>query len=174
MAVVDEKQIIQACSILFGDNFSVEKETIEYLQVSGIKQAFRSRVKEYHPDTARFNGAGTGDEPFLKLKDAYDLLVSVKSDKTIKIETDEERNQRHPAKNPRVLPRRKLRLGEYLYYTGRISWNELIAAITWQRRYRKDSRRTCLIGSYFTKFSIINHAELGFAVFKLNVHNSNY
>ncbi len=31
------------------------------------------------------------------------------------------------------VPRRKLRLAEFLYYTGRISWQSLISAIVWQR-----------------------------------------
>jgi hypothetical protein len=31
------------------------------------------------------------------------------------------------------LPRRRLRLAEYLYYSGRISWQSLISALVWQR-----------------------------------------
>jgi len=31
------------------------------------------------------------------------------------------------------LPRRRLRLAEFLYYSGRVSWQSLIAAIVWQR-----------------------------------------
>ena len=31
------------------------------------------------------------------------------------------------------VPRRRLRLAEYLYYTGRISWQSLISALVWQR-----------------------------------------
>jgi hypothetical protein len=31
------------------------------------------------------------------------------------------------------MPRRRLRLAEFLYYTGRVSWQSLIAAIVWQR-----------------------------------------
>jgi hypothetical protein len=32
-----------------------------------------------------------------------------------------------------ALPRRRLRLAEYLYYTGRVSWQSMIKAIVWQR-----------------------------------------
>src|SRR5208337_3762600 len=32
------------------------------------------------------------------------------------------------------VPRRRLRLAEFLYYTGRVSWQSLIAAVVWQRR----------------------------------------
>jgi hypothetical protein len=31
------------------------------------------------------------------------------------------------------VPRRRLRLAEFLYYTGRVSWQSLIGAIVWQR-----------------------------------------
>jgi len=34
------------------------------------------------------------------------------------------------------LPRRRLRLAEFLYYSGRISWQTLIAALVWQRSSR--------------------------------------
>jgi hypothetical protein len=34
------------------------------------------------------------------------------------------------------IPSRRLRLGEYLYYSGRISWRELIRALVWQARQR--------------------------------------
>ncbi len=32
------------------------------------------------------------------------------------------------------VPRRRLRLAEFLYYTGRVSWQSLISAVVWQRR----------------------------------------
>ncbi len=35
-----------------------------------------------------------------------------------------------------ALPRRRLRLAEFLYYTGRVSWQSLISAIVWQRSAR--------------------------------------
>jgi len=31
------------------------------------------------------------------------------------------------------IPRRRLRLAEFLYYTGRVSWQSLISALVWQR-----------------------------------------
>ncbi|HVO38603.1 MAG TPA: hypothetical protein VMV03_06185 [Spirochaetia bacterium] len=34
------------------------------------------------------------------------------------------------------LPRRRLRLAEFLYYSGRISWQTLISALVWQRSSR--------------------------------------
>lgn len=36
----------------------------------------------------------------------------------------------------RGLPRRPLRFAEFLYYSGRVPWGELVAAIAWERRQR--------------------------------------
>jgi hypothetical protein len=34
------------------------------------------------------------------------------------------------------LPRRRLRLAEYLYYSGRVGWQDFVAAVAWQRGQR--------------------------------------
>jgi len=71
------------------------------------------------------------------------------------------------------IPHRKLKLGEYLYYTGKIDWKELISAITWQRQNSKKNK-TFLFGLYFIRNGILTASEIGFSVFKMNVHNSSY
>ncbi|MCG6552962.1 MAG: hypothetical protein L7F77_11590 [Candidatus Magnetominusculus sp. LBB02] len=37
----------------------------------------------------------------------------------------------------RAVPRRRLRLGEYLYYSGVVAWKDLIASIIWQTRQKQ-------------------------------------
>jgi hypothetical protein len=37
---------------------------------------------------------------------------------------------------PEELPRRRLRFAEYLYYSGRARWTELVEAVAWQRAQR--------------------------------------
>jgi hypothetical protein len=37
---------------------------------------------------------------------------------------------------PEDLPRRPLRFAEYLYYSGRVGWGDLVEAIAWQRAQR--------------------------------------
>jgi hypothetical protein len=173
MTIVKEKEIEKACSILFGDSFTFDKETIEYLQLSGIKHAFRSKVKECHPDTAANDKNSTDSNNFLKLKDAYDFLISVKSNNHITVKNPEKNY--YPNSSPaRKIPNRRLKLGEYLYYSEKISWDELISALTWQRQNKKTSSRPRLFGSYFIEFKIMNSTEMGFAIFKLNVHNANF
>jgi hypothetical protein len=34
------------------------------------------------------------------------------------------------------MPRRRLRLAEFLYYSGRVPWQEFVGAIAWQRKQR--------------------------------------
>jgi hypothetical protein len=34
------------------------------------------------------------------------------------------------------LPQRRLRLAEFLYYSGRVTWQDFVAAIAWQRAQR--------------------------------------
>lgn len=167
MTGIKEKKITEACSILFGEEFSVEKATIEYLQISGIKNAFRKKVKEYHPDTTAIKSPDAG-ENFIKLKDAYDFLVSVKTG-AASAETVRSRK----SDNIKIIPQRKLKLGEYLFYSGRISWQDLISAITWQRSNSRKNKLS-LFGLYFVQNGILSSEELGFAMFKLNVHNTNF
>ena len=56
MTEVKENRITEACTILFGEEFAADTATLNYLQVSGIKTAFREKVKECHPDTAEKTG----------------------------------------------------------------------------------------------------------------------
>jgi hypothetical protein len=37
---------------------------------------------------------------------------------------------------PEELPRRRLRFAEYLYYSGRVRWTDLVEAVAWQRAQR--------------------------------------
>jgi hypothetical protein len=46
------------------------------------------------------------------------------------------RTERSPLHYHGTLPRRRLRLAEFLYYSGRVSWQSLISAIVWQRSAR--------------------------------------
>lgn len=57
-----------------------------------------------------------------------------------------------PAAGPQgtTLPSRKLRLAEYLYYSGRIPWAALTDAVAWQRRQRPAIGRLAVAAGYLT------------------------
>lgn len=49
-AVVAEQELFRACQIIFGDELNVSRDFLAYVQLSGVKSAYRKRAKETHPD----------------------------------------------------------------------------------------------------------------------------
>jgi hypothetical protein len=60
---------------------------------------------------------------------------------------------------PRPLPRRRIRLAEYLYYSGRISWAVMVEAITWQRRQRPAVGRIAVEFGFLTPLEVAQVIE---------------
>jgi hypothetical protein len=56
---------------------------------------------------------------------------------------------------PQDLPRRRLRFAEYLYYSGRVRWTELVEAIAWQRAQRP------AIGRIAVEFGFLGPDDVG-------------
>ena len=54
------------------------------------------------------------------------------------------------AVRPQDLPRRKLRFAEYLYYSGRVAWSDLVDAIAWQRAQRPPLGRIAVDFGYLS------------------------
>ena len=52
------------------------------------------------------------------------------------------------------IPKRKLLLGQFLYYSGRISWKTLINAISWQKRQRPLIGQIALSWGMLSSFDI--------------------
>jgi hypothetical protein len=72
-----EHTLLNACRTLFGDTVNLGPEFLAYLQPSGAKLAFRTQVKQHHPD--RFAGAPQEvrvrqTERFREIHQAYSLL----------------------------------------------------------------------------------------------------
>jgi hypothetical protein len=55
---------------------------------------------------------------------------------------------------PEDLPRRRLRFAEYLYYSGRVGWSDLVDAIAWQRAQRPP------VGRIAVDFGFLTPAEV--------------
>ncbi len=71
-------ELFRSCEILFGSELHVSGEFLDYLQVSGVKSAFRKRALETHPDRQ------AGKDPlvqrentalFSSVRDAYENLL---------------------------------------------------------------------------------------------------
>ncbi len=77
--VVAEKELYQACQVIFGPELDISREFLEYLQLSGVKSAYRKRAMETHPDRAAVEGlvlAQPSVELFHNVQQAYENLVN--------------------------------------------------------------------------------------------------
>ena len=78
-AVAAEQELFRACEIIFGPGLNVSREFLEYLQLSGIKTAYRKRAMETHPDRMASQGeifAAQGHDLFQVVQEAYENLTN--------------------------------------------------------------------------------------------------
>ncbi|MBC8316869.1 MAG: molecular chaperone DnaJ [Desulfobulbaceae bacterium] len=76
--VAAEHELYRACQIIFGEELTVSREFLEYLQMSGVKSAFRKKAFEIHPDRATFQGSnqtGLDEKCFCSVREAYEALT---------------------------------------------------------------------------------------------------
>lgn len=156
-------ELFDACGVLFGPEVEVSIEFLKYLQPSGIKDAYRCQAFKTHPDRAAALGQ---DEDFLNdrfktLTQAYErLIAAIKGDGRVlmqqskppaatpaRVRQTAEKPNPYPGNdhfysNKETYPKGKLLIGQYLYYSGYISWNTLIEIIVRQRRASSD-RSAC-------------------------------
>ncbi len=137
------EQLLRAARLVLGPERT--PEVGEGLRLSELRQAFRRRALETHPDRAALLGR---PEPELAaeynaLAEAYRLLEAHAA-RRVRLNTKPAPAPRdgaapapssdHYAGSP--VPRRPLRLAEWLYYSGAVSWRSAVEAVTWQRRQR--------------------------------------
>lgn len=153
----------QACLILFGPDVHPGPEFLSYLQPEGLKAAFRSKALSTHPDRAEVMGQDREqlNEQFIKVVWAYEQIKTAlvnpsagsrrsKYRRPVKSrpasrpspppKTQPEPPQRDFRDEPRYFqgepPLKVLRIGEFLYYSGIVSWQNFMAALNWQKRQR--------------------------------------
>lgn len=76
--VVAEKELFRACEIIFGPELTISREFLDYLQISGIKSAYRKRAMETHPDRAALENVRLRrqhHDRFHSVQEAYENLV---------------------------------------------------------------------------------------------------
>ncbi|MFA6498797.1 MAG: DnaJ domain-containing protein [Desulfurivibrionaceae bacterium] len=77
--VAAEKELFRSCEIIFGPELTISREFLDYLQLSGIKSAYRKRAMETHPDrAARENDCVQRQhhELFHSVQEAYEKLIT--------------------------------------------------------------------------------------------------
>lgn len=149
MAPHQEAKLINACRILFGPDVEVTREFLCYLQPEGVRNAYRKRARQCHPDVMTAgSGHANHTELFRRSVEAYEVLNSFLRDrKTIsplrvapsrKAPTPIKRVER--ATNERYysgpFPTIELKTGLYLYYCGAVSYQALVRSLLWQRSMR--------------------------------------
>ena len=179
-------ELFQACATIFGPEIKISYDFLKYLQLVGIKTAYRKKAFATHPDRATVLGAVAGDlnAEFINVQQAYETLLSFVETKNIQQESSAryngytteqrgscqnhrhyDREQTHSRHNPKykkhhdhfytgIFPRGNLMLGQFLYYSGLISWRTLIEAICWQRRQRP------LIGQIAVSWRLISYPDV--------------
>lgn len=152
--IVGEAELRRALRTLFD---GAGMPALVELNEDGLRRAYRQRAREVHPDRARLLGRNETilAREFEALRCAYDQLRSwlAQPRRVARLHAAPVRtapvppraaprpSTRHAppprsATEDQLLPRRPLMLAEYLFLSGRISWQERIQAIVWQRRQR--------------------------------------
>lgn len=150
LSTTSTSELINACQILFSPEGS--KCSVDFLKTlnpSTLKKVYRKKALETHPDRRGNSTSEASGELFIKVKTAYEILKPVADGKT-RIPEYKKRNTDKPKKNytektekpfdayySGTLPFHPLLFGQYLYYSGTITWKTLMDAIIWQRSRKK-------------------------------------
>ncbi|TRZ76625.1 MAG: hypothetical protein D4R93_03030 [Deltaproteobacteria bacterium] len=154
-------QLYHACHVLFGWGIDVSADFLRYLQMTGLKAAYRERALETHPDRAVALSRPPTDleERFKEVNAAYrelhdylenpwrftltdnpswerayqpsERMRTRTGTQTKQTGASPEKVQRHVFTG--TLPKRVLLFGQFVYYSGYISYVQLIDAILWQK-----------------------------------------
>jgi hypothetical protein len=151
--------------------------TINFIQIEMLKDAFRKKAKMYHPDRSTILGKSESElnEKFKNLNNNYQFLLTMLKENIKPANNFEENIYPHKEKKPvykkneesnkktkidnffysGVLPKRKLRFAEYLYYCKIIDWQTMIKALVWQFQSRPRIGEIGISTSYLDKDTII-------------------
>lgn len=173
-------ELQQAIQLLFADmNFKEAGPSFYRLGMVDIKKEYRKKALLFHPDRSEILGESRSllEEKFKQINHAYGILKSEFQDKYFILRLKSvprpvrARQPEAPVKEPRsgssrraapaqkekeyfypgsTLPKRALRLGEYLFCRRLISWETLITAIAWQYRHRPRLGEIALDLNYLT------------------------
>jgi len=152
MYLNSETTLLNACRTLFGKEVNLSHEFLYYLQPSGAKTAFRNQAKAHHPDAHASSAPHIRQqqtERFREIRQAYDLLIEYLEKRprlhaasfrngpaqTEPHRTGRNSRQRQQAKSL-TIPSIPLEFGMYSFYQGKVTYQQLIEALVWQRRQR--------------------------------------
>jgi hypothetical protein len=158
---LDPFQLYHAYNVLFGSGIDVSADFLRCLRLPGLKAAYRERALETHPDRAIVLSRPSAElaERFKEVNAAYRELQDFLETHRRFGPTDapsqgrasqrsESMRGRNAAQSKRTglssgedrqhfftggVPQRTLLFGQFVYYSGYISYRQLIDAILWQK-----------------------------------------
>lgn len=165
------QQILAALRILFGPDVPVSPTFLARLTPSTLKTVYRRKALQTHPDRAMviLRPPEELNDHFKRVTAAYQTISTAMARRqTAKFPMSQKtraRTHRAAAKHRRTsrganrfysgpLPRRPLLIGQFLYYSGMISWKDLIDAIVWQKKQRP------LIGQIARDWNMLSWADI--------------
>ncbi|MBA4369687.1 MAG: hypothetical protein C0403_18840 [Desulfobacterium sp.] len=148
--------ILSAYSILFDSSIDFSTTYLNALQPDELKTAFRKKALATHPDRSTTLGLAESELQvrFQEVSKAYEVLkfyVTKKKEKPLANPVNRagvrkaenfarkkncERKWKEDHFFQGKLPDRRLKIGQFLYYSKIISWQTLIDAIVWQKKQR--------------------------------------
>lgn len=155
-------EIADACRVLFGPGVKVTSEFLSTLDLSYLKGSYRKMAWECHPDRAELTGRGPSDmnELFININIAYERLSghikkagfthpSPHLPESMSIGRQKS-GQGHDSWKG-TLPDCKLFIGQYLYYSDLISWDDFVGALGWQRSRRPAFGKLARMWNYLSE-----------------------
>lgn len=164
------EELLEACRLLFGAR--LEPAFLEHVQESGLRAAWRRKALQTHPDRTTDGPTKLrNSERFIEARHAYGLLreyLGSRSPAAARAPAPcAHRQGKRPPPRPRPqrssthrpeercpvagVPRRPLRLGEFLYHSRVIPYSALIETLVFQRRQRERFCEIVLRWSYLSE-----------------------
>lgn len=153
-------ELISDCRVVFGSSVQVDGNFLSILNSSRLKKAYRRRVKDRHPDSP-----SGSSESFICLRSSYERILEYLNNGTGK--TFNDATSSSPSEEMSIPPV-ELPLGQFLLYSGRIQWKQLVEALCWRRK------STGPIGKYFLNQGLMTPGELNDLLMRQYRHNSKY
>lgn len=140
---------MDACRILF-PTAEINRDFLGYIQLEGLKNAYRNRARECHPDACGTDGDQfRRTELFRRSVEAYKLLSDYLRERKPVIQLRHASGLKPIFPQARTvervegeqyyegpLPSIELKIGLYLYYSGTVSYQAVVRALMWQRNLR--------------------------------------
>jgi hypothetical protein len=134
----------------------------------GLRNTFRKRAMELHPDRAKILGKSSDElsERFKDVQTAYEQLKKLVNSPQGGIgDAAKERGHSRRSRSGWAgtpgshywqarIPHTRLLLGQFLYYNGLVTFNEMVSAITWQRQQRPNFGKIARMWEYLSNNQI--------------------